>query len=470
MLNIVNAYFKDAQMTKTEACYQYDYGRILRLNDLELPDEYEVHFSNSDRGSSITMIGDSNGVSIPDEFFVSGETIYAWIFLHEGENDGETVKEVIIPIIRKSKPTDEEPTPVEQSVITQAIAALNVAVEETQTNVTHYPKIIDGYWYVWDAVNESFVNTGVQANGPQGEAGETGPQGPQGETGPMGPQGETGPAGATISVGGTTTLPPGSAATVENVGTTSAAVLNFGIPAGEKGDPGEKGEKGDPGADGAADYTRIGKEDFSTAFLGAKSEPIQVKQNQTVTISFKNHNNGGSNWENFSVGLQNIKGDTANKKTYLRADNYGWGDNYDSAYLTSQWDWNTFMADLNGALVRLTVERTSWTANIKFSILTESGKTYEQGYLGINISSWGDLWFYLTVEHSYIDIYDSNAFPMASIATAAMIAPIFETLNAYNTGNIVVFNGALYRFNVTHTAGTAWNPSQVSRVYLTDLL
>lgn len=38
-----------------------------------------------------------------------------------------------------------------------------------------------------------------------------------------------GPAG-TVAVGETTTLPAGSAATVENVGTSTAAVLNFGIP------------------------------------------------------------------------------------------------------------------------------------------------------------------------------------------------------------------------------------------------
>ena len=42
-------------------------------------------------------------------------------------------------------------------------------------------------------------------------------------------RGPAGPA-ATVDVGETTTLPPGSAATVENVGTESAAVLAFGIP------------------------------------------------------------------------------------------------------------------------------------------------------------------------------------------------------------------------------------------------
>ena len=47
-----------------------------------------------------------------------------------------------------------------------------------------------------------------------------------------------GPAGAdgtsaTIAVGETTTLPAGSSATVENIGTPSAAILNFGIPSGD---------------------------------------------------------------------------------------------------------------------------------------------------------------------------------------------------------------------------------------------
>ena len=47
-------------------------------------------------------------------------------------------------------------------------------------------------------------------------------------------RGPAGPA-ATVTVGETTTLPAGSQATVENVGTSSAAILNFGIPGGSSG-------------------------------------------------------------------------------------------------------------------------------------------------------------------------------------------------------------------------------------------
>ena len=87
------------------------------------------------------------------------------------------------------------------------------------------------------------------ATGPQGEQGEPGPAGPQGETGPAGPAGSQGPAGAdgvdgqaaTITVGTVTTGAPGSNASVTNSGTEQAAVLDFVIPQGAKGDPGSGG-------------------------------------------------------------------------------------------------------------------------------------------------------------------------------------------------------------------------------------
>ena len=89
--------------------------------------------------------------------------------------------------------------------------------------------------------------TGLQGpKGDKGDKGNTGPQGPQGpkgETGSQGPQGEQGVQGdpgdaATITVGTVTTGQPGTDATVTNVGTSSAAVFNFTIPRGDKGEAG----------------------------------------------------------------------------------------------------------------------------------------------------------------------------------------------------------------------------------------
>lgn len=65
-------------------------------------------------------------------------------------------------------------------------------------------------------------------------------------TGVPGPQGLP----ATVEVGSTTTLAPGSSATVVNSGTSSAAVLDFGIPAGEQGQQGQQGIQGIQGIQG----------------------------------------------------------------------------------------------------------------------------------------------------------------------------------------------------------------------------
>lgn len=69
--------------------------------------------------------------------------------------------------------------------------------------------------------------------GPTGPIGATGSMGPQGPTGTTGPQGTTGTTGtdgqaATITIG---TITTGTTPTVTNVGTNTAAKLNFTLPA-----------------------------------------------------------------------------------------------------------------------------------------------------------------------------------------------------------------------------------------------
>lgn len=81
--------------------------------------------------------------------------------------------------------------------------------------------------------------------------------GPTGATGPVGPAGETGPAGpsgsaATVAVGATTTGAAGTSASATNVGTSSAAVINFVIPRGDTGAAGATGPAGATGATGPA--------------------------------------------------------------------------------------------------------------------------------------------------------------------------------------------------------------------------
>ena len=58
-----------------------------------------------------------------------------------------------------------------------------------------------------------------------------------GTTGTRGSKGDTGDTVVTAQVGTTTTLPSGSSASVNNSGTDTELVLNFGIPKGEPRSP-----------------------------------------------------------------------------------------------------------------------------------------------------------------------------------------------------------------------------------------
>ena len=133
MTNIVTAPIGANRMTKTRSIYQYNYGQVLVLTGIELPPAYEVHFSNSEFGVSKVQIGNSDGVTIPDEYLESGADIYAWLYLHTGADDGETVYKILIPVEKRASISPEEPTPVQQDAITQAIAALNAGVERAET-------------------------------------------------------------------------------------------------------------------------------------------------------------------------------------------------------------------------------------------------------------------------------------------------------------------------------------------------
>ena len=83
---------------------------------------------------------------------------------------------------------------------------------------------------------------------------------PRGDKGDKGDTGATGSPGvaATISVGTTSTGQPGTNASVTNVGTSSAAVLNFTIPKGAKGDTGATGAPGATGSPGASATVSVG--------------------------------------------------------------------------------------------------------------------------------------------------------------------------------------------------------------------
>ena len=207
MENVIYAHMNGKAVCKTAPVYQYNHGMKLEMIGENLPDNYRADFSNDEHGTSKAALGSGTTVSVPYEYFVPGKTIHCWI-VFSGEDYTVTKLHIMIPVSGRARPTDEEPTPDEQGIIDQAIAALNSASESVQEAL--------------DTVNET-VNTALQEaknsgefdgpQGPHGEQGVPGPQGapgaqgepgPKGETGATGPQGEPGPKGETGEQG-----PPG---------------------------------------------------------------------------------------------------------------------------------------------------------------------------------------------------------------------------------------------------------------------
>lgn len=131
ILNEIKAVFGYGKETYTSVQWQYNYGQILVIENLDLPQTFEAHFSKDyGGGQSKTVIGTDNRVQIPYEYFEEMGNIYCFLFLHQGDDDGETKYCITIPLKSRPKPSDDPPTEHEQTAIEQAIFALNTAVIE----------------------------------------------------------------------------------------------------------------------------------------------------------------------------------------------------------------------------------------------------------------------------------------------------------------------------------------------------
>jgi collagen type VII alpha len=146
---------------------------------------------------------------------------------------------------------------------------------------------------------------------PRGDVGATGSQGIQGIQGIQGPtgsqgiQGNTGSA-ATIAVGTVSTGSTGSSATINNSGTTSAAVFDFSIPRGDTGATGATGPQGPAGttsdsfttitvngssvvADSSTDTLTITATDGLSSSVNATTDTITLANNDKGSTAVITH-------------------------------------------------------------------------------------------------------------------------------------------------------------------------------------
>ena len=87
---IIRGVVSNGRYTVTAPIVKEDYGLYLKIEGVELPETYQVDFSNSENsGTSVTMIGNADGVLIPRQFIDSGKDIFAFLY-HVGEDFGRT--------------------------------------------------------------------------------------------------------------------------------------------------------------------------------------------------------------------------------------------------------------------------------------------------------------------------------------------------------------------------------------------
>lgn len=125
--------------------WQYDYGQILRIQDLGLPPAVEIHFSLTEKGgTSVTRVGTTkDGVTdvvIPDSLLENDDAsqdywIYAFVYLTD-DDSGSTEYKIAMKV--KSRPRPEAiDHPEDQELFREAIAAVNEAADRVENAVNN---------------------------------------------------------------------------------------------------------------------------------------------------------------------------------------------------------------------------------------------------------------------------------------------------------------------------------------------
>jgi hypothetical protein len=149
--------------------------------------------------------------------------------------------------------------------------------------------------------------------------------------------------------------------------------------------------------------SQVGNTDFSSAWWTVFSDDYSVPTGSTKTITIYCYSDNLANWHSPCTILRK-----ADKTEYavVRMDNYGWGNGYSTATLTSDWNWDTFTSNQNGSKVVITVTNNgNNTADVLYNVTYPNGDTHFQKYAGVTIDS-SDLNCALVIEESYLVIVE----------------------------------------------------------------
>ena len=156
----------------------------------------------------------------------------------------------------------------------------------------------------------------------------------------------------------------------------------------------------------AQDPALVGLEDNTTPWWAHFSKDWAVAPYTSQTVSMTVGSNCINNWHSPCT----ILWDAAHGEyAVVRMDNFGWDGvphgGYGTAVVTSNWNWDTYGPNQDGAVVAITVSNNGDnTANIRYHIVYKDGETHFQYYDGVTVNS-ADLSFACVVEGAHL-IFD----------------------------------------------------------------
>ena len=144
----------------------------------------------------------------------------------------------------------------------------------------------------------------------------------------------------------------------------------------------------------------VGAPDFTNGWWLTFSQDWTVAPGTSQSVSMKVSSDNLGNWHSPCVVMR--RADIATEFGVTRQDNYGWGGNYDSWVMTSDWNWDTFMTSINDSEVAITVSNHGDnTASVRYHVIYANGEEHFQYYDNIAIDS-NDFQFAVVCEECYL--------------------------------------------------------------------
>ena len=152
-------------------------------------------------------------------------------------------------------------------------------------------------------------------------------------------------------------------------------------------------------------YPVSAQKNITNAYATNLSQDYTVKAGNKAQFKFYNYTVGTDNFKSWVLGVSNVAHGAAGYKEYVMLRNDNWENiAWNNTGCTSDFNWDTFVQDMNGSLVDMTVEYAA-TGAFKMTavITTKDKKVYHYSYSKAISDKPAKINVFFTGENSYID-------------------------------------------------------------------